>query len=342
MPEPFRVLQIGFGTMGRKISQAIIERENLQLVGVVDVDPKLQNQEVEKLLSLDSSSSTVIRTNLEQVSSERPADVALVLTSSSLEKVTPTISLCLQTGIDVLSLCEELSYPYVRHPQLSKELDRLGKKHNKTILGTGINPGFLMDLLPIVLSAPCIRVDNIHVTRHMNSSHRRASFQKKIGTGMTQEDFKKAIAKKTITGHVGLVESIHMIGKALNFNLDNVEEFPPKPVIASKETVTPFATARKGEVLGLKSQAIGQQGGVTLITLDFLAYAEASPEYDEVRINGHPNIHQRIESGVHGDYGTTGMIVNLIPLVIQARPGLLTMMDLPCPHNTERIWKHST
>lgn len=345
MPEPFRILQIGFGTIGKTIAQAIIERENLELVGVVDIAPELSNQPVEKLLSLKSDTTTLIRADLVEVIQEldeRQADVALVLTSSSLEKVAQTISSCLKAGMDVVSLCEELSYPYFRHLQLCKELDQLGKQVGKTILGTGINPGFLMDLLPIILSAPCIHVDNIHVTRHMNSSHRRHSFQKKIGTGMTKGSFKEAITEGTITGHVGLVESIHMIGDALNLGLDHVEEFPPEPVIASKEIVTPFASVGKGEVRGLKSRAVGQKKGKTLITLDFQAYAEASPEYDEVRIKGIPNIQQRIESGVHGDYGTTGMVVNMIPLAVQARPGLLTMKDLPCPHNTQRVWKDTT
>ncbi len=345
MSEPFRVLQIGFGTIGRTIAKAIIERENLELVGVVDTEPSLRNQQVEKQLSLKSTTVTMIRGDLKEVLNEltpQPADAVLVLTSSSLEKVAPTISLCLKSGMDVLSLCEELSYPYIRYPQLSKELDQLGKQTGKTILGTGINPGFLMDLLPTILSAPCIHVDAIHVTRHMNSSHRRKAFQKKIGTGMTKKSFTDAIKEKVITGHVGLVESIHMIGAALYLDLDHVEELPPEPVIAANEIKTPFFLVKKGDVRGLKSRAVGQKSGKTLVTLDFQAYAEASPEYDEVRIEGIPKIHQRIEGGVQGDFGTVGMIVNMIPIVIKARPGLLTMKDLPAPHNTQQIWKHVT
>ncbi|MFX1539783.1 MAG: Gfo/Idh/MocA family oxidoreductase [Promethearchaeota archaeon] len=344
MPEPFRVLQIGFGTLGQNIAKAIIERKNLQLIGVVDINPELQNLLVEDLLKLKVDTQTPIRDNLEAVLDHfknQPPDVALVATSSSLEKCAPTITTCLAAGIDVLSLCEELSYPYIRHPELSKELHEYGVKTSKTILGTGINPGYLMDLLPIFLTAPVQRVDRIQVTRNMNSSSRRAAFQKKIGTGMTVDDFKAAIASGTITGHVGLVESIHMIGDALDLKLDHVEELPPQPVIATQEIVTPFTTVRKGMVRGLKSRAIGQKAGETLITLDFNAYADASPAYDEVRIDGYPDIHQRIEGGVHGDYATIGMLLNLIPLISEIKPGLLTMKDIPCPHNTERIWKPS-
>ncbi|MFX0209084.1 MAG: dihydrodipicolinate reductase, partial [Candidatus Hodarchaeota archaeon] len=301
----------------------------------------LQNKQVEELLSLSYDSSTIIHDNLQEILSKQGEfiDIVLVATSSSLEKVSATISDCLRSGLDVISLCEELSYPFVRYPKLSKELDQLAYKENKTILGTGINPGFLMDLLPIVLTAPCPRVDRIHVTRCMDSSSRRAAFQKKIGTGMTPSEFEKKITEKIITGHVGLVESIQMTGAALGMDLDDTEEFLPEPVLANEEIKTPFTTVQKGEVRGLKSKAVGRKNGEVLITLDFWAYAGASPAYDEVKIEGLPNITQRIEGGLHGDYGTVGMVINAIPLVIEAQPGLLTMKDIPCPHNTQKVWK---
>ncbi|MFX0167940.1 MAG: hypothetical protein ACFE89_01175 [Candidatus Hodarchaeota archaeon] len=345
MPVPFRVIQIGFGTLGKWIAKAIIERENLDLVAVVDIDPALQGKEVEELLKLDRKTSTKIRESLSKTLDElqgNPPDVAVVATASHLQKIKSTISTCLQRGMDVISLCEELSYPYVRHPDLSKELHDLALREDKTLLGTGINPGFLMDLLPILLTAPCQRVNKIHVTRNMNSSSRRDAFQKKVGTGMTEEAFKEAIATKAITGHVGLVESIQMLGAALDLQLDHVEEFPPEPVIATEKIVTTYTTVQPGQVRGLKSRGVGQKGGDTIITLDFNAYADASPAYDEVRIEGLPNLQQRIDGGMPGDEGTVGMLINLVPLVISAPSGLLTMKDVPCPHNTERVWKKTT
>lgn len=344
MPKPFRVIQIGFGTLGRSIAKAIIQRENLQLDAVVDVNPELKGKRLSDLLEGKIDSTLIIQDDLQQVLSDfknNPADVAIVSTSSAITKVVPTISDCLNAGMDVLSLCEELSFPYEKNPELSKKLDEMGQKTKKSILGTGINPGFLMDLLPIFLSAPIQHVETIHVTRNMNSSSRRAAFQKKIGTGMTKKDFEHAISTGAITGHVGLVESLQMIGDTLNMGLEHVEELPPEPVIADKKIVTPFATVEKGMVRGLKSRAIGQKAGKTLITLDFNAYADADPAYDEVRIDGHPSIHQRIEGGVHGDHATIGMLLNLVPVIIDAKPGLYTMRDIPAPHNTERIFKDS-
>ena len=342
IPVPFKVLQFGLGTMGRIITQTLMDRGNLDLVGVVDINPEYAGKSVEEILASGRKTSTSIFNSLEsalQALGDQPADIALIATLSSLNDIVSSISDCFEVGMDVVSLCEELSYPYIRHPELSRDLDGLAKKHGKTVLGTGINPGFLMDLLPICLSAPCQRVDTIHVTRCINSSRRRSSFQKKIGTGMSPEDFKTAISEGAITGHVGLVESIRMIDDALGLELDYVEELPPEPVIASADIETPVADVKKGWVIGLKSTGIGRKDQRNVVTLSFVAHAGATPEFDEVNIEGHPKIVQRIEGGVQGDYGTVGMVLNMIPLVIEAQPGLFTMKDLPCPRNTQSFWR---
>ena len=342
MPQSFRVLQVGLGAIGVKIAQAILERSNLELVGVVDINPDFKGKTVEQVLSLESKTKTPIFGDLRKAFKkigEDNADVALVATSSSLERVAPTIKECIAHGLHVVSICEELSFPYGKYPQLAGEIHKLARKAKRTVVGTGINPGYLMDTLPILLSAPVQNVEAIEVTRVINSTKRRDSFQIKIGTGMTVEEFRSAINSGIITGHVGLAQSIQMIDDALNLGLDSIEEIPPEPVVASGKTVTPVATVNPGEVLGLKSVGVGRKGERVVVILNFLAYADASPEYDEVRIRGRQDLTMRIEGGVHGDMGTVAMAINMIPLAVKARPGLMTMKDLPCPRNTERIWK---
>jgi hypothetical protein len=339
MTKQFRVIQIGFGSLGRHITKSILNRANLELVAVVDANPALANKPIKELLENEVESSISLTEDLQTTLKGVPADIALVATSSSLEAITPTIEACLENGLDVISICEELSFPYRKSPVLAEKLDKFAKEKGKTVVGTGINPGYLMDLLPIVLTGPCQSVETIRVTRHMNSSHRRPSFQKKIGTGMTNEEFRKNIDKGSITGHVGLVESIQMIDAALNLGLDAIEELPPEAIIAKRKITNSFATIEKGEVLGLKSVGVGRRNGQQIVTLDFQAYADATPQYDEVIIEGLPRMHQRIEGGVQGDHGTIGMLLNLIPIVIKESPGLKTMKDIPVPRNTMRFWK---
>ena len=337
--QPFRVIQIGFGSLGRHIASSILKRENPELVSVIDANPDFIDKSLGELLQDDNDSTIRITGDLYAVLESIAADVAIVATSSSLEVVDPMIEDCLGGGLDVISICEELSYPYQKKPDLAASINQVAIQNNKTVLGTGINPGYLMDLLPIVLTAPCQNVETIHVTRHMNSSYRRPSFQKKIGTGMTNEEFRENIDEGKITGHVGLVESIQMIDAALNLGLDTIEELPPEAIIAEHEVTNSFATIKKGDVLGLKSMGIGKREGKEIIVLDFQAYAEATPQYDEVIVEGVPRMHQRIDGGVQGDQGTIGMILNLIPIVVKESPGLKTMKDIPVPRNTMRFWK---
>ena len=337
--QPFKIIQIGFGSLGRHISSSILKRENLELVSVVDANPELTGKFLRELVEGKIDTDVQITNDLDTILDSIKADVAIVATSSSLEIVVPTIENCLSYGLDVISICEELSYPYQKKLDLATSLNSVAEQNGKTVLGTGINPGYLMDLLPIVLSAPCQSVESIRVTRHMNSSHRRPSFQKKIGTGMSETEFRQNIDEGRITGHVGLTESIQMVDAALNLELDTVEELPPEAIIAEKEVTNSFATIKKGDVLGLRSIGVGKRDGKEIIVLDFQAYAEAAPQYDEVIVEGIPRIHQRIEGGVQGDQGTIGMILNLIPIVVKESPGLKTMKDIPVPRNTMRFWK---
>jgi hypothetical protein len=210
-------------------------------------------------------------------------------------------------------------------------LDAAAKKHCVTVLGTGINPGYLMDTLPIVLSAPCTEVRRVRVRRVMYSGNRRASFQKKIGTGLSQEEFKRLIDEGKITGHVGLVESAAMLSSALGLKIDEIREPPPEPVVSDREVVTTYTTVKPGQVAGLRSVAIGLRGGREVVSLEFVAHANVKRPYDAVSIDGEPPVRERIEGGIHGDAGTVGMVFNAIPKVLNSPPGLVTMVDLPLP-----------
>jgi hypothetical protein len=340
MKSKFEVAQVGLGPMGRIIAQLILNRENISLRGVVDIDPELQGKDLDELLNESKGKNLVINSDLKEVLSENRIDVTIIATSSSLKKVAPLIALAVESGSNVISICEELSYPFQYFPELSEELNALAVSNDVTIIGTGINPGYLMDLLPIIITAPCQSVKSILVRRMMNSGKRRVPFQRKIGTGLSPSEFRQKIDDKEITGHVGLTQSIQMICDALGFSYDEINELPPLEVITEKDFTTSYGeNVPKGYVCGLQNKAVAIKDGKEFILLDFLAYAGDHEEYDSIDIEGIPNIHQKIIGGVHGDLGTSAMVVNLIPIVIKARSGLLTMKDLPTPCNTENIWK---
>jgi 4-hydroxy-tetrahydrodipicolinate reductase len=326
--------------MGKIIAKLLLKRENINLKSVIDIDPTLKGKFLSKILDFKDT-NLIIESDLTEALSQGNIDLVFIATSSSLEKVFPIIKEALNYRCNILSICEELSYPYKNYPKISEELNKIAMNKGLTIIGTGINPGYLMDLLPIVLTAPCQELNSIKVTRMMNSAKRREPFQRKIGTGLKIEEFHEKINKKEITGHVGLIQSIQMIIAALGIKCDEIKEFSPKEIIADKEFITSYGEkVSKGSVCGLSSKAVARRNNQEIITLDFIAYAGQHEEFDSVEIDGIPSIFQKIIGGVHGDIGTAAMVANLIPKVISAKPGLLTMKDLPVPCNTANVWKN--
>jgi 4-hydroxy-tetrahydrodipicolinate reductase len=332
--EKIRVISYGIGAVGGFIAKFLLEKEGVEIVGAVDVAKDKVGRDLGEVLGLKRRVGIKISENLESVLEKTGADIVIHATSSFLKDTYPQIASILRHGVNVISTCEELSYPYVSEPKLAEKLDALAKKHDATVLGTGINPGFLMDTLVIVLTSPCEKIEKIEVTRIMNAGTRRLPFQKKIGAGLTVGEFQQKIDKKQITGHVGLEQSVAMIASALAWKLDEILVQSVDPVIAKKIVESKDIKVNAGMVAGLKQKAKGLMKNREVIALDFQAYIGAEEEYDAITIKGVPNINQKIQPCVHGDIGTVAVVVNAIPKVIDAPAGLFTMKDLPVPSAT--------
>jgi len=317
--EKLRLVLYGVGAIGSRIAEFLLEKEGVEIVGAIDVAKEKVGKDLGDVLALDRQLGVAVSDDPDTVLSKVKADIVVHTTTSFLKQAYPQIAKAIQHGVNLVSTCEELSYPYTKEPELAKKLDELAKKHGVTVLGTGINPGFLMDTLIIALTGICQKVETIKVTRVVNAAKRRATFQKKIGAGLTIEDFSEKMKKKVITGHVGLEESISMTASALGWKLDKIE-VDTQPV-----------EAKSGQVAGLKQLGRGIRKGRDVITLDLKAYVGADEEYDSIIIEGVPSIHAKISPGIHGDLATVAMVVNSIPKVINAEPGLVTMKDLPVP-----------
>lgn len=329
-----RVALYGVGAVGALIAKHLLEKQGIDIVAAIDIDPQKLNKDLGEVLQLGKETGITITDNVEETLEETRPDIVVHATSSYLRQTFSQIGALVKLNVNVVSTCEELSYPYISEPKLAKELDALAKKHNVTVLGTGINPGFLMDTLVITLTAPCTRIDRIEAIRIMNAATRRVPFQKKIGAGLTIEEFNTKIKNKQTTGHVGLEQSIAMIAEALAWKLDRITVEPAEPIIAKKSVASNDVQVPAGRVAGLKQTSRATVNNKEAITLHFEAYIGAEQEYDAIIVHGVPNISQKIQPCVHGDAGTVAMIANAIPRVINAPAGLQTMKDLPVPHGT--------
>jgi hypothetical protein len=326
-----RVVLYGVGAVGSLIAKSLLERKGVKIVGTIDVAKEKVGKDLGEVLGLNKKIGITVSSNVDAVLSKTKPDIAIHATSSYLKDTYPQIVSIVKHGINVISTCEELSYPYYSEPKIAKELEKLAKKHDVTVLGTGINPGFLMDTLVITLTAACQKIEKIEAVRVMDAAKRRLPFQKKIGAGLTAKEFKQKIERGEITGHVGLEQSIAMIADALAWKLDKIKTEPVESVIAKEPVKSDFIKVEAGKVAGLRQTARGFMENREVIVLDFQAYIGAEEEYDAITITGVPTIKQKIQPCVHGDIGTMAIIINSIPKVLKAPAGLLTMKDLPVP-----------
>lgn len=326
---PIRVVQFGLGPIGMAVVRRVAARKDLKLVGAVDVDPAKVGRDLGELAEVGRKLGVKVSADAAAVIKSSKPDVVLHTTGSSLKKVFGQLETILTRKVPIVSTTEELSFPWFSQVSLAKKIDAAARKAKAAVLGTGVNPGFAMDALPIMLSVVCERVDSVLINRIQDASIRRLPFQKKIGAGLTPMQFQERVDGGTVR-HVGLTESIGMIAAAFGWKLDRVtDEIGPK--VATKRVSSQFLTVEQGQVCGLIQEGTGFVGGKPLIRLHMEAYLGAPESYDSVVIEGSPRIEEKISGGIHGDVATVSMVVNSIPKVLAASPGLHTMRDLALP-----------
>ncbi len=324
-----KVLHIGLGPIGAGVVRQTALRKGLTIVGAVDIDPAKTGRDLGEVCDAGRKLGVKVTDDIAKTIKATRPDVAVLCTSSSLKKVLPEFETVLKLKVPIVSTTEELAYPVKSNARVAKKIDAMAKRARVAVLGTGVNPGFTMDALPIALTAVCERVDAIEVDRVQDASIRRLPFQQKIGAGLTREEFQARVAAGTVR-HVGLAESITMIADAMGWKLDRVtDEIEPK--LAEFGAKSQFMTVEPGRVCGLIQNGIGYVKGQPLIKLHMEAYLGAPESYDGVRITGNPPLAMKIAGGVHGDIATASITVNSIPKVLQAPPGLRTMRDMVLP-----------
>ncbi|MGD8627366.1 MAG: dihydrodipicolinate reductase [Anaerolineae bacterium] len=326
MSDEIRIIQYGLGPIGSAVARHVVARAGIALVGGIDIDPDKVGRDVGEVIGLSQPLGFGVANNLKGVLARTEADAVLHTTSSYFDLFKDQVVEILEAGLDVVSTAEELSFPWLAHPEEAAEIDAVAKRAGKTVLGTGVNPGFIMDALPLSLTAICQRVEQIAVTRVINASLRRGPFQAKIGSGMTVEAFNAKMAEGRM-GHVGLPESVGMVLTTLGKTLVGYES-DVEPVVADSPVETEFFEVEPGMVRGLKQVARGYSEEGEFITLTFIAALEAGEDGDTIEISGEPNLEVKLK-GTNGDIATVAIAVNAIRRVVEAAPGLVTMVDLP-------------
>src|SRR5687767_7209648 len=324
-----QVLLYGLGPIGAMVGRQLATRDGFRIVGAVDVDPAKVGRDAGQVIGLNRPLRVKVDPDARHAIKKSKPDIVVLCTSSSVRGVMPQIEGVLKLKVPIVTTTEELSYPVRRNAPLAKRIDAMAKKAKVAVLSTGVNPGFVMDALPITLTVACERIESVTVNRIQDARTRRLPFQQKIGAGLSREQFQREVERGSIR-HVGLAESISMIADALNWRLDRITD-EVKPKIADAVVASEFLAVDPGLVSGIIQDGVGYRDKTPVITLHIEAYLGAPESYDEVRIKGVPPLHLRIPGGVPGDIATASIVVNSIPKVLSAHPGLQTMTDLPVP-----------
>lgn len=292
---PSRILLYGLGAIGRAVAQAAASRKDLQVVAVVD--PGLAGQDLHALSG--AWPGVVVQKSLREALAQKAVDCVIHATSSRLADIAPQLLEIVDAGLSVVSSAEELLVPSSVDPALARTLDQRAAEQGVAIIAAGVNPGLVMDALPVLVASACVRVDAIHVVRVVDLTRRREQLQQKMGVGMTPEQF---IANRDGgahgIGHVGLAQSMEAIARALDVEIE-ADDVGLEPIV------------RDGKVVGADEWRGGEADG---ITVELRLRMEMSPpeEYDEVRIDGDPPIQLRVQGGVHGDRATVGRLLNAV------------------------------
>ena len=320
---PIRAVLLGAGPLGINIYKHALQRNDIEITHVIDINPALKGRDMGVHSAVNDTGVMIA----DALPADESIDVAILATVSDLPRICPQILSLIEAGLPVVSTCEELSYPWKNSEEWSNRIDKAAKEKNVAVLGTGVNPGFLMDALPAMLTAVCNKVDRVEVRRYQDAQFRRIPFQKKIGAGLSLEEFEKKKNEGTLR-HVGLSESMNFIANQLGWKLDKTED-KIEPVISDRTIQTEALTVVSGQAAGVRQVGRAWINDEEKIKLIFQASVGEPDSYDEVEIFGTPHIRSRIMSGVNGDVATCSIILNACHAILKAAPGLRTMADIP-------------
>ena len=324
------VAQFGLGPIGLETLKLAATRPWAKVLGAIDIDPAKVGQDLGRLTGLPHLRGRRVYPSLPALLAQGKPDVIFHTTVSRFKDAFTQLEPIVRQGISIVSSCEELLYPELREPVLAARLHRLCRRHGARVNGTGVNPGFVMDLLPVCLTAVSRTARAIHIQRVVNASTRRGPLQRKIGSGLPAAQFER-LFKQGKAGHAGLKESAALIAHCLGWKLSGLVE-TGSAVVADHDITTRFLRVKRGQTCGLHQRAEAKMNGKVCLTLDLKMYLDAPNPHDAVQVEGEPPLDVVINGGVAGDQATIAALVNTAPRLLQVPPGLWLVTDLPVPH----------
>ncbi|MXX45036.1 MAG: hypothetical protein F4Z41_02395 [Acidimicrobiia bacterium] len=325
---PVRVILFGMGTVGRAALRLAQTRQWLHPVGAVigssaSARGRIQSGEHPADLRWSTDADLL----LDQL---RP-EVALIATRSPVADVKEDIIRCVERGVSVVTSSEEMFDPNVADPSAAGEIEAACRAGGAAVVATGINPGYVFDVLPVVIAGASWDVQRVSVTRMLDCSVFGRTVHRLLGVGYSPAGFEEARRAGIIRGHIGFEESARVIARVLGRDLDRFEE-NVHPLIAEQPYQLAEYVVSAGETAGVVQDATGWVGGRPWLRFDLSLHVD--PESvgiqtrDHIRIEGENTLDVTIQPGTQSILTTSALLVNTIPSVLSAPPGLYTATDL--------------
>lgn len=329
-----KVIIWGLGAMGGGMADMLLQKKGVEIVGVAGRGSKIGTSMYDYIKTERGDRPDVLIQAAEDVIKPGAADVVLLCTDSFTKNAFPRLKFIMEQGINVITSAEEMSYPKAQSPELAEELDKIAKENGVSCLGTGINPGHIMDLLVLVMTGCLVDVEHITSRRVNSLSPFGPVVMEEQGIGISVEEFQERKANGTMSGHVGFAESVMMIAEGMGLS---VEEFSQdmNPITTDVDRKSPYGFAAAGSCAGVAMEADATLDNGMKVRMEHPQQIE--PEQvgvttgDYVIIKGTPNVNLLNTPEIEGGLGTIAMCVNMIPHVINAEPGLHSMITLPIP-----------
>ena len=326
----------GFGAMGSGIVSALLGKKGVDIVGVCDLHPGRVGKSIYELLGADRAGrpDVTVTPDINEAVKAGQCDLCLIATDSFTKKVFDKVKAICEKGVNVITTAEEMAYPSAQEPELARQMDELAKKHNVSVLGTGVNPGLIMDLVAICLSGGMTHVDTVKCQRVNSLSPFGPAVMEEQGVGLSVETFNKEVEEGTMAGHVGFAESVSMISDAMGLGVDEFKQ-QMEPIVTKVDRKSPYGFAKAGDVAGVNMTGQGYKGGKMIIEMSHPQQIEPQlggvSTGDYIILKGKPDISMAITPEIDGGIGTIAMCINTIPHVINAKAGVISMIDIPVP-----------
>ncbi len=265
---------------------------------------------------------------------ESGADVVVIATTTRLSEVADDIATAVKHRSNVLVSAEEAANPRAIDPEIAERIDLLAVKHGVSVAGVGINPGLLYDALVLTLLGATADGAEISVFRTVDLAKFGPTVLRRIGIGLTPDDFAAGVAAGRVLGHAGFPQSMTLVAEAIGITVRRIDK-SLIPVIASESVVsasglhiaagesrgiTQVYTALTAEGSWFKASFRGEVRSAAdpLVTADVIELRSANELISRVTV----------EPGIDAQAGSQNMIANSVDRIVLSRPGWRTVAEL--------------